>query len=112
MLGHCNHPIDLDKLLEQRLDDVTPVITVGDWVKPGTLSEPLQQRVLGGLVSDALLSDVQYMLHRAQIFRELSQPAEVAFGLEQAFSDLAGGSAGGEMCAGSGRSDAGGGRSV
>ncbi len=93
MLGHCNHPIDLDKLLEQRLDDVTPVITVGDWVKPGTLSEPLQQRVLGGLVSDALLSDVQYMLHRAQIFRELSQPAEVAFGLEQAFSDLAGGSA-------------------
>ncbi|WP_315981275.1 hypothetical protein [Aliamphritea spongicola] len=29
MLGHCNHPIDLEKLLAQRLDEATPVITVG-----------------------------------------------------------------------------------
>ncbi|MBN3563503.1 sigma-54 dependent transcriptional regulator [Aliamphritea spongicola] len=93
MLGHCNHPIDLEKLLAQRLDEATPVITVGDWMQPEAASEGLQQRILGTLTPGSQLSDVQYVLHRAQIFRGLRQPAELAGGLQQAFADLAGGSA-------------------
>ncbi|WP_271271776.1 sigma-54-dependent transcriptional regulator [Aliamphritea hakodatensis] len=92
MLGHCNHPIDLDKLLAQRLDEATPVISVGDWMQPETVSDGLQQRILGRLLPASPLADVQYVLHRAQIFRGLRQPAELAGGLQQAFADLAGGS--------------------
>lgn len=90
LLGHCNHPIDLSRLLEQRLDTVTPIVLISD--DGVELGETLAPRLVGRLSSDAGLTDVQYVLHRAQMYRALQQSTSAAAPLLEAFSDLAGNS--------------------
>ena len=92
MLGRCDHPLDLDKLLEQRFVNGQPLVSVGDAIEGSALSDTFRQSLIGHLNADAELTSVQQLIHLAQIYTHISRSSESSPQLLAAFADLAGNS--------------------
>ncbi len=92
LLGRCDHPINIDQLLEQRFTDKVPFMTVGGWSYKDAVSDTLQQRFVGDIAASATLADITQQLHLAQVFSHLSQQPGGAVKLTECFVDLVGNS--------------------
>ncbi|WP_261842427.1 sigma-54 dependent transcriptional regulator [Aliamphritea ceti] len=90
LLGRCDHPIDINQLLEQRLPKKLPLIAVGSWAYRDTINEDVLQRFVGDIDANAGLAEIMQQLHLAQLFSHLSLQSDDAAQLMGTFSDLAG----------------------